>query len=212
MVIERFRAIRRSEDGATMVEFSLVITLLLIVVLGFIDFALALFEWNEASKAVQVGARLAAVSDPVASNLKTLVQGLNNGATPGAASADYGTISCDGADAAAFGSGGGCDTAAMDWIVYGNTDNKCGPPYPAGARPIVGMCDIFSQIQPNNVVVDYIYSGLGYAGRPGGPVPTIRVHLQGLHFKFLFLGGLLGFGDLTIPPMTATMTGEDLKK
>ena len=29
------------------------------------------------------------------------------------------------------------------------------------------MCDVFSRVTPANVVVSYIYSGLGFAGRPG---------------------------------------------
>jgi uncharacterized membrane protein len=48
------------------------------------------------------------------------------------------------------------------------------------------------------------------AGRPGGPVPTITVELQGLNFHFFFLGGLMGFGDIVIPSMRTTITGEDL--
>ena len=47
------------QDGSPMVEMSLVISLLLIVVLGFVDFSRALYQWNQASKAVQMGARLA---------------------------------------------------------------------------------------------------------------------------------------------------------
>ena len=67
-------------------------------------------------------------------------------------------------------------------------------------------------------MITYEHTGLGYAGRPGarptagepgGPVPTITVALQNLPFQFFFLGGLMGFGNITIPVMTTT-TGEDL--
>ena len=54
----------------------------------------------------------------------------------------------------------------------------------------IGMCDIFNRVTPANVVVSYMYSGLGFAGRPGGPVPTITVSLQDIPFQFFFLGGL----------------------
>jgi len=53
-------------------------------------------------------------------------------------------------------------------------------------------------------------AGLGYAGRPAGPVPTIRVSLQNMPFRFFFLGALLGFRDIQIPEVPTTITGEDL--
>ena len=201
-------------DGATMVEMSIVISLLLIVVLGFVDFGNALYQWNQASKAVQVGARLAAVSDPVANNLTALVDELNVGVTPGDASQSYEFV-CNDDEAGLLGdcsNGAVYDADNLDRIVYGGPaggDPTCGPPY-ANASVKRGMCDVFPRVQPANVVVEYRYSGLGYAFRPGGPVPTITVRLQGLTFEFFFLGGLFGFDQLQIPPMTGTVTGEDL--
>ena len=72
------------------------------------------------------------------------------------------------------------------------------------------MCDVFGRVTPANVIVKYEYTGLGYAGRPGGPVPTITISLQNLNFQFYFLGGLMGFGNIAMPAMTTTITGEDL--
>jgi hypothetical protein len=72
------------------------------------------------------------------------------------------------------------------------------------------MCDIFGRITPANVVITYAQSGLGFAGRPGGPVPTITISLKGLPLQFYFLHGLAGFADLQIPPLTTSMTAEDL--
>jgi hypothetical protein len=76
--------------------------------------------------------------------------------------------------------------------------------------PNISMCDVFYRVQPANVTVTYMYSGLGFAGRIGGPVPTITVELQGLNFQFFFLGGLMGFNNIAIPTMRTTITGEDL--
>jgi hypothetical protein len=77
-----------------------------------------------------------------------------------------------------------------------------------------GMCDIFDRITPANVRIVYTQpaapAGLGFAGRPGGPVPTIKISLQNMPFRFFFLGDLLGFRDMQIPSATTTMTGEDL--
>jgi hypothetical protein len=53
-------------------------------------------------------------------------------------------------------------------------------------------------------------TGRGYAGRPGGPVPTITLSLQNLPFRFFFLSGLMGFHDFMIPASTTSVTAEDL--
>jgi hypothetical protein len=60
------------------------------------------------------------------------------------------------------------------------------------------------------VVIVYSQTGLGFAGRPGGPVPTITISLKDLPLQFFFLSGLMGFKDLRIPPLTTSMTAEDL--
>ena len=65
-----------------MVEYSLIVSLLLVLTFGLVEFSLALFQWNSATKAVQAGARLAAVSAPVSSDLTTLT-GLSSGVEPG---------------------------------------------------------------------------------------------------------------------------------
>ncbi len=70
------------------------------------------------------------------------------------------------------------------------------------------MCDIFPRITAANVKIVYDQTGLGYAGRKAGPVPTIAVSLQNLNFQFFFLNGLRGFASLTMPGFTATVTGE----
>jgi hypothetical protein len=69
---------------------------------------------------------------------------------------------------------------------------------------------MFNRISPANVTVTYTHTGLGFAGRPGGPVPTIEMQLSGLTFNLPFLNSLLGMGPLTIPPMRTSATGEDL--
>jgi hypothetical protein len=71
------------------------------------------------------------------------------------------------------------------------------------------MCDALASITPDNVVVVYRQSGLGYAGRPGGPLPTIEVSLENMRFQLFFLNSLLGL-HLAMPAVKATMTAEDL--
>ncbi|TIV00921.1 MAG: pilus assembly protein, partial [Mesorhizobium sp.] len=87
-------------------------------------------------------------------------------------------------------------------------DDAC-VPLATDQRP--GMCHFFSGLRRDNVVITYSATGLGYQTRLGGPVPTITVRLQNLTFQFFFLGGLLGYGNLTMPSMLSTVTGEDLR-
>ena len=58
------------------------LVIMFVFVLGSVDFLMAMYQWNAAAKAVQIGARIAAVSDPVAGELDAIT-GLEGGATPG---------------------------------------------------------------------------------------------------------------------------------
>ena len=202
---DRLSNFNRSDSGATMIEIAIIIQLLFVVVLGFVDFGFALFQWNLASKAVQMGARLAAVSDPVDSTLSSYT-GLGGGNAPGDPIVPFATRTCDGATSLC--SNGTFDLNNFRRILAGSDWPDCTSA--PGTR--LGMCDIFWRIDPENVVVSYEYSGLGYATRPGGPVPTIQIRLQNITFDFFFLDALLSFAQLTIPSMTSTITGEDLSR
>jgi hypothetical protein len=95
----------------------------------------------------------------------------------------------------------------MNTIVFGRGSSSCSD---ATTSYDAGMCDIFSRITPANVVVVYTQTGLGFAGRPGGPVPTVTLSLQHLPFQFFFLSSLMGFNNLQIPALTTSIVGEDL--
>ncbi|MGX5831675.1 TadE/TadG family type IV pilus assembly protein [Mesorhizobium sp. 43Arga] len=207
-MIQRFA---KSEDGAAMVEMTIVSTLLFSLVLGFVDFGYAFYQWNAATKAVQVGARLAAISDAVATNLATAAPIASPGA-PVAAGA-YGPFVCTyNAGTGACSNSGGFSAANFSRIFRGDTantnDDVC-PALAANQRP--GMCHFFPGLLRSNVVVSYTATGLGYQTRLGGPVPTITVSLQNRTFQFFFLQGLMGFANINMPSMLSTVTGEDLK-
>ena len=204
----------RDQHGAVMVEVTIMLSITLILVFGAIDFLLLFYQWNAAAKAVQIGARLAAVSDPVASGLNRTSQAVVGASVaPGAAMPNF-VVTCDGRTATCTCNGvnacrgiKGYDGAAMNTIVFGRGSSSCSD---AKSGDGVGMCDIFSRITPTNVKIVYAQTGLGYAGRPGGPTPTITVSLQHLPFQFFFLRGLMGFHDLQIPASTVSLTAEDL--
>jgi hypothetical protein len=204
----------RDQRGAVMVEVTIMLSLTLVLVLGAIDFLLLFYQWNAAAKAVQIGARRAAVSDPVASGLNDLSQAVVSVSVPPGAAMPKFIVTCDGRTATCTcNSVRACrgvksyDRAAMNAIVFGRGSSSCSD---AKSADQVGMCDIFSRIMPANVKIVYAQTGLGYAGRPGGPMPTITVSIQNLPFQFYFLGGLIGFRNLQIPASTASTTAEDL--
>jgi hypothetical protein len=212
-MIAHLRHLGHDQRGTTTVEFTIVAMLFLLLTFGLVEFGNMFWQFNSAAKAAQVGARLAAVSNPVWSELVNL----EDDSTPGAAWGTEYTVTCDGDSGDCDGTfSGDYDSSAMDCLVFGRSetvppcDTECDP---AGIdSDEAGMCDRFSRVTPENVIVTYSHTGLGFAGRPGGPVPTITLQLTGLQFEFLALGDLLGLQPITMPPFTVTMTGEDLSR
>jgi Flp pilus assembly protein TadG len=207
-------AVSRDESGAVLVEVTVVMTIMLVFLLGSIEFLFVFYQWNAAAKAVQIGARIAAVSDPVAGGLNGLSTAVVGSLVPPGAAMPSFVIACDGSTSRCVcSSEGTCpgevvyDSAAMNTIVFGRGSSSCTD---ATSFYNTGMCDVFSRITPANVVIVYTQTGLGFAGRPGGPVPTITISLKDLPLQFFFLSGLMGFKDLRIPPLTTSMTAEDL--
>jgi Flp pilus assembly protein TadG len=202
------------QDGGPLVEAAVMIPILFVFLLGSVDFLNAFLQWNQATKAVEVGARIAAVSDPVASGLNTIpTNALSASVLLGDTMPAF-QVTCDGKTQACSCSSGTCtgmgtySAAAMNLIVFGR-DGKgaCGD---STSYYTSGMCDVFAPITTSNVKVVYTQTGLGFAGRAAGPVPTITVSIESLPFQFFFLSDLRGFVNLTMPALTTTITGEAL--
>jgi Flp pilus assembly pilin Flp len=204
----------RDQSGAVLVEVTLMMSIMFVFILGSIEFLFVFYQWNAAAKAVQVGLRIASTSNPVSAGLNALSNSvLGTLAQPGDPMPNF-SVTCDGASASCTcgGSGpcpagGAYDAEAMKTIVFGRGSSSCSD---ATSSYDAGMCDIFPRITPSNIVIVYSQSGLGFAGRPGGPVPTITMSLQHLPVQFFFLSRLMGFADLQIPALTSSITGEDL--
>src|SRR4051794_10809404 len=63
-----FRAIKtfwQDSSGVSLVEALLTFPIVMLVFAAFIEFGYAMSQWNQTVKALQYGARLAAVSDPL---------------------------------------------------------------------------------------------------------------------------------------------------
>ena len=206
-------ALRHDETGAVFVELAILLPIVITVLFGSVDLLYAFYQWNAAAKAVEVGARIAAVSDPVAAGLNRLSnQTVLNGVAMRGRMPSF-TVTCNGGSLTCNCIGtcigmapNSYSAAAMDRIVFGRGSTTCGD---TTSYYTTGMCDVLSSITPTNVVIMYQQTGLGYAGRPGGPVPTITVSLQNMNFQFFFLSSILG-KTIPIPAMTTTITAEDL--
>src|SRR5215217_3218770 len=75
----RFRGLKgmRSERGAALVEFALVVPLLMLMMCATIDFGLAVYTLNNLTAAVREGGRYAATIDkPTWTNTPAIAQGL----------------------------------------------------------------------------------------------------------------------------------------
>jgi hypothetical protein len=206
-MVKRSGKFHSDQSGATMVETAIVMPLLLTLLLGFVDFGYAFYQWNSANKAVQMGARLARISTPVASGLasegKTPSNSLDVGNAVPAGTYDYiCTANTAGAVSCVCGTGS-CIALTANQTSFDAIYNG------SGSR--AGMHTFLPTLKKSEVRVQYTASGLGYWTRPSGPVPTITVSIVGHPFQFFFLGGLLGFGNITMPSMLSTVTGEDLK-
>lgn len=220
VVVRTLAAFHRDQTGAAMVEWLIVVNIVVLVLVAFVEFSFAVNQWNLAAKAVQAGARIAAVSDPIDPSIPEwtgLDESMIPPVEPGDPIRDTFRTVCSGATGSCTCTGTkptGCgyDAAAMNKIVYGSgwRTQDC-----SVTRPRLGMCGVLAGgptggIRPENVIVEYAFTGLGYAGRPGGPVPTVTVSLVGLHLDLPILGRVLGLNQITLPPFTTTTIGEDL--
>lgn len=220
----RLQRFRRDESGAALVESAIVAFVLLVVLGGMIDFLIAFWQWNSAMKAVERGARIAATSNPVARGLialRTMPNADDTACAPGDVYPDYNpdtfTITCNGATQSCSGAPSGYvvtyDAAAMNRIVYGRGNTSCTAESSAYST---GMCQIYrpfgraAGLRPQNVVIRYKWSRLGFCSRPNGPVVTVTVSLQGVQYAFTWLRGLLRLGPINGATATTSITSEDL--
>lgn len=205
---------RRSESGAVLIEVTVTLLTFLVLIFGVVEFSYIFYQWNSATKATERGARIAAVSSPVASNLATLtgLEPANN--LPGSTMPSF-DCTCNGQTKLCTGTvptnAAACSysESAMKTILLGRGNN--GTNCVNDARN-GGMCQFFPSLTQANVVVRYQYTGMGYAGRTAGPIPTITVSLQNVRYDFLLLSGILSLTSVNFPVSAATtVTGEDLR-
>ena len=195
MVAKFLRSFLEDEAGISLTEGLIVFPLLVLSVATIFEFGYAVHQWNATAKALQLGVRLAAVSDPVAPAFDISAVPANSSLIPGSiAPGAFATVSCSGAT---------CNDG-LKRIVYGrSTATSCVP-------NTKGICNLNPRIGIENIVVTYEQSGLGYWGRPAGRVVTIRMEARNVPLELPLLGALIGFGSLSVPALPVSMTSEDL--
>lgn len=188
----------RDERGMA-AEFALVVPLLLLLLLGTIDVGIYSWTINRAEKSTQIGARWAAVTTPVASDMlsasyeNTVVGSdviLQGDRIPREA---LGTLTCT--NTACTCTTGPCPGTSHDEIAFGIMADR--------------MRMIMPSIQDANVVVNYSGSGLGFAGNPNGPdiAPLITVRLVGMTYNSVLLSPI--GGSVGMPDFAYSITAED---
>jgi Flp pilus assembly pilin Flp len=195
------RALLRDKRGAGAAEFALMLPLILLFLLGIIDAGRYAWEFNQAEKATQIGARWAVATDVVPSGLSSYSFAVSGGISQGTAvpktafggiwcASDSGTVGCTCKDSSA--------------CAFGTSAN------PTAFQSLVSrMADIYPNISADNLRIDYDWSGLGFSGDPNGPdvAPLVTVSLRNVTFQPITT--MLFNGTLPIPSAGYTLTMED---
>jgi hypothetical protein len=192
------RLLVRDDRGASAAEFALVLPLLLLFLLGMIDVGRFMWEYNQAEKATQMGARFAVVTDVVLSDLSTYSFASDGGVAQGdpIPTTHFTSATCTNTACTCVASSGSfCSSPDFDGTAFN--------------RIVERMRVMYPMIQPANVILEYRNVGLGYAGDPYGPdvAPLVTVRLTGMQFQPLTT--LIFGGALTMPAFQAALTLED---
>ena len=195
---------RRNEDGAVSVETAFILSIMVTLTIAAFEVCYGFFQWNAAQQSARIGARLAATSAPVSNQLSTMT-GMENGERAGQPMPDY-LYRCAGASQSC--NQGAYNAAVLEEIVYGpDNDGACA----ATSRARRGMCDLFSQVRPENVELSYQSSGLGRTGSPASPAPLITLTLTDLDFEFAVLKYFTPGKIRKMPPVSVTVVAEDMR-
>lgn len=180
----------QSESGATLIEYTLVFSMLMVLTFGLIEFGLALYQYNAAEKATALGSRFIATRGPVYVGLPDC--GVSTSQTAGTLCSNVAGSSGWSVTCNAGSPGSGCQSGVLNELV-------------------TRMQEFAPEIQAQNVQVVLRGAGLGFVGR-GSPVPMVTVRLTGMTYNFIAIDDLLGFAPIVMPGFDATITGEDMNQ
>ena len=186
-----------AESGVALTEALIVMPIMVLAVAVCVEFTHVMYQWNSAAKAMQLGARRLIVSDPVTTDFFAIFDPYFSDTT----AASGLLIPADSSvQSTCSGAANDCVAGRLDWLVNGGGAGTTWP----------GLKAYYPSIETTDIIVTYELSGLGYNGRPTGPVVTVRLDMAGAPIGLPFLGGFLGIAGFTFPPFTVTATSEDL--
>ncbi|MDJ0638191.1 MAG: pilus assembly protein [Paracoccaceae bacterium] len=220
------RRFRRSEDGASLIEYSIVISLFLLVFFAILDFGRLGFNWVMTEKAMQRAARIAVARPPVCPGVpETHDRGTR-------VSARYGDL-CRAGDNICMPEPAQVCRLSTSTMLSAMTDYQTDCPAATNADTATEIwCIIWpilpSNATPANVQVSYSFEkSLGFLGGPYTPI--VEVSVADLRFSFITplpgLAALVGGGattnlsedadsngqaDIAFPDMSVSMPAEDL--
>lgn len=193
------RRLAREQGGASAAEFAIILPVFILFLLGIIDAGRYAWGFNRGEKASQIGARLAVVTDPLVNELVTYsysgqtVDGVTLSQGDRIPQGALGTITCKST---------GCTCTVTPCLGGTLTLNTT-----AFNRLADRVQQFYPEVPDDKIEVDYVGSGLGYAGNPTGMdvAPFVTVRLMDQTFTALILfGASVGFPDFSY-----TLTMED---
>lgn len=186
----------RSKSGVALTEGLIVFPIMVLAISLCVEFGYMMYQWNLAAKAMQLGVRKLVVSEPATPDFNT-VFAFDDTQSGQLIDANAGVQSACGA-----GTGIACDATMMTRLISGNL---------TGGQRWPGLANYFPGITAGQIRIIYELSGLGYQGRPGGPVVTVRMEIARDAIDFPVIGRLLESFGIGFPPFTVTATSEDLR-
>ena len=228
-VMKRARRYARDEAGASLIEYTVVIVLFLLVFFAILDFGRLGFNWVMTEKAMQRAARIAVTRPPVCGGVP------DTHTRQGSSTAAFGTlcrvggVCVDGGTQQCVLSAGPIDCASAGINSDTATEIWC------ILQPILP-----SNATPQNIRMTYSYDqNLGFVGGPYVPMVEVGVvtaadinipNSQELRFDFLTplpaLAAIAGgattsnlpdtdadnLADIPFPDLSVSMPGEDLNQ
>lgn len=192
----RLPSFRRDESGAATIEYVILLLPLIALVFTSFQIALAYHFALTAQKAVELGARIAAVRDPVHTGMP-----LENAAAPGARVGDSCAL-------------GGCAAPGGPWRCSGSDLGSADCDAAAFSAIFDEVGRIAYLLSPEDLTVTYSYAALGFAGGPFTPIVEVTIEERPFFLQFFFNlafgSGEDSSGRLTLPAVAASAIAEDL--
>lgn len=182
----------RQQSGTALTEGVIIFPIMVLAVAACIEFGFLLHQWNTGAKAMQLGVRKLIVSDPVTPDFSDIFS-FDESQAGNLIAPDAGVVSTCGAN-----TGVPCDAALMQRIVVGSGSWQ-------------GLQAFFPALEVDDITVTYQLNGLGYQGRPDGPVVSVRMELARNAINLPITSAVLSLIDIPFPSFAVTATSEDLQ-